>query len=317
MEFVTLPELETPVSRVALGGCPLGGHGWGHVDDADSIAAVRCAAEAGVNFFDTADVYGLGHSEELLAEALGARRQQCVIATKFGVRRTADGRTLKDASPIWMEQALEASLKRLKLERIPLYYLHWPDWHTPIEETVGALERCRREGKIGAIGLSNVSPEELDRACSVARISAVQVQYSLVDRQPAAELDAVIRKWNIPLATWGSLAQGLLTGKYDAGARFAPDDRRSRYENFQGAKFESNLRMVDLLKSLAAQLDRKPGQIAMRWLLQTPHVACVLFGAKTPAQVQENLGAVDWALAPNLMAALTVGPAVPELATSV
>lgn len=296
MEFVRLPEVDCPVSRVALGGCPLGGHGWGDVHDEDSLAAVRCALEQGVNFFDTADVYGLGHSEELLSQALGKERHRVVIATKFGVRRTEDGRTLKDTSAKWLQAALEASLKRLRLERIPLYYMHWPDGRTPIEEVVGALDELRRQGKIGAIGLSNVSAEELCRAVRVAPISAVQVQYSLVDREPAAQLHEALREHPIPLVTWGSLAQGLLTGKYSAQSQFAENDRRRRYENFQGEKFSRNLRMVDLLQRIAGEVGRTPGQVALRWLLESPGVGAVLFGAKTPAQVKENLGGVGWTM---------------------
>lgn len=298
MESITLPGTGLRVSRVGLGGCPLGGHGWGAVDHAELLAAVHRAIDLGINFFDTADVYGLGRSEELLAEALGRRRHEVVLASKFGVRRTADGRTIKDISPAYLRTALEASLRRLRLDCIPLYYIHWPDGCTPVEETLAELERCRRAGKIRAIGVSNFGADELRRACTVARIVAVQVQYSLVDRHQAEAIRHVVAAAQIPLVTWGSLAQGLLTGKFDASATFGPDDRRSRYENFCGGKFQRNLEMVARLKTLSARLGRSPAQIAIRWLLDTPEVGCVLFGAKRPAQVDENFQALDWHLDP-------------------
>lgn len=295
-DYVQLPGCDLLVSRVALGGCPLGGYGWGEVDDAQAIAAVRRAEACGVNFFDTADVYGLGHSEELLSLALGECRTEVVIASKFGVRRTPDGRTVKDISPAYLRRALEASLRRLRLDCIPLYYIHWPDGKTPVEDAVLELERCRQAGKIRAIGVSNFSADELRRACRVARISALQVQYSLVDRHVVAPLSQAVRECQVPLITWGSLAQGLLTGKYSAGATFGSNDRRRGYENFRGAKWESNLRTVDELHVLADRLQRTPGQIALRWLLDTPGVATVLCGAKSPDQIEENWGALGWRL---------------------
>ncbi|MCA9082131.1 MAG: aldo/keto reductase, partial [Planctomycetaceae bacterium] len=201
-----------------------------------------------------------------------------------------------DNSPTYLTQALTASLARLRLNRIPLYYLHWPDGVTPIEEAVEAMDACRREGLIGAIGLSNVSAEQLQRACRVAPISAVQVQYSLVDRAAAEALLPIAKRHHVPLITWGSLAQGLLTGKYDEQSTFAADDRRSRYENFQGERFRQNLDMVAHLKPIAARHQHSPGQTAIRWLLEQQGVGSVLFGAKHPDQVTENLGAIDWSL---------------------
>lgn len=291
VESIRLPELAEPVSRIALGGCPLGGHGWGSVDDTESIAAVWAAVEAGVTFFDTADVYGLGHSEELLSRALGEARHRVTVATKFGVRMGPDGRAYRDVSPAWARSAVEASLRRLRLERIPLYYMHWPDGRTPIEDVILALAELRDEGKIGAIGLSNVSAAEVTRASRVARISAVQIQYSLVDRFAAEAMLETTMRLAIPLITWGSLAQGLLTGKYDGQTVFPPTDRRSRYENFQQPKLARNMQVVRRLRKVAATVQATPGQVAIRWLLDQPCVGAVLFGAKTSSQVAENIHA--------------------------
>lgn len=291
VESIRLPELAEPVSRIALGGCPLGGHGWGAVDDTESVAAVRSAVDAGVTFFDTADVYGLGHSEELLSRALAEDRHRVTVATKFGVRMGPDGRAFRDVSPAWARLAVEASLRRLRLERIPLYYMHWPDDRTSIEDVVGALVDLRDEGKIGAIGLSNVTAAQVARANRVARISAVQVQYSLVDRASAEALLGTTQGLAIPLITWGSLAQGLLTGKYDERSVFDSTDRRSRYENFQQPKLARNMQVVRRLRKIAASAKATPGQVAIRWLLDQPGVGAVLFGAKTISQVAENVQA--------------------------
>lgn len=296
MEMTRLGPDGPLVSRVGMGGCPLGGHGWGRVDDDESIAAVRRALDRGVTFFDTADVYGLGHSEEILAEALGPRHRDVVVATKFGVFKDAQGRTVKDTSPAHLRRALEASLRRLKLDRIPLYYVHWPDGVTPIEETMIELLRQRNAGKIGGIGLSNFPAELVERALAVGPVQVVQVQLSLLDRTPIAELLQIVEQTGIALVTWGSLAQGLLTGKYDIDAQFKLDDRRRRYENFLGEKFRRNLAVVDCLKLVANRLGRTPAQVALRWVLDYPGIAVALFGAKRPAQIDDNVGALDWRL---------------------
>ena len=299
MESFQLARSNLRVSRVGLGGCPLGGHGWGQVDDAESHHAVERAYDLGVNFFDTADVYGLGHSEELLRKALGRRRRDVVIASKFGVRWDSAGKTWKDASPAYLRTALEASLRRLGLECIPLYYVHWPDAKTPIEDTMAELERCRRAGKIHAIGVSNFSAAQLQKACQVVPIAALQLQYSLVDRESATEVLNVASQHDVPFVTWGSLAQGLLTGKYDETASFDTNDRRHRYENFCGDKFHRNLKTVALLKQSSLRINRSPAQIAIRWVLDSTNVGTVLFGAKRASQVEENLAALDWRLPEN------------------
>lgn len=298
MEAIRLGDSDLVVTRVGFGGCPLGGHGWGDdIDREESIEAVKTALDLGVNFFDTADVYGLGHSEETLAHALGKKRHDVLIASKFGVRWDTTGRTWKDISPGYLRQALEASLRRLNVEAISLYYVHWPDGVNAVADTIGELERCREEGKIRAIGVSNFSAEQIREACAVADIAAAQVQYSLVDRGPAEAIREAAAANNVSLVTWGSLAQGLLTGKYDARARFGKNDRRHRYENFLGEKLASNLQVLARVKEVAKRNGMTPAQVAIRWLLDTPSVGCVLFGAKRPQQVEDNAGA---AICPSL-----------------
>lgn len=305
IESIRLPELAEPVSRIALGGCPLGGHGWGAVDDTESVAAVRAAVHAGVTFFDTADIYGLGQSEELLSRALAEDRHRVTVATKFGVRMRPDGSTFRDVSPAWARLAVEASLRRLRLERIPLYYMHWPDDRTSIEDVVGALVDLRDEGKIGAIGLSNVTAAQVARANRVARISAVQIQYSLVDRLAAEALLETTQGLAIPLITWGSLAQGLLTGKYDERSVFDSTDRRSRYENFQQPKLAQNMRVVRRLRTVSSVTGGTPAQVAIQWLLNQKGVAVTLFGAKDPFQVIDVCGSSKLKLTDEVLVSLT------------
>jgi aryl-alcohol dehydrogenase-like predicted oxidoreductase len=295
-EISDLFAIGQPVVRLGMGGCPLGGHDWGAVDDADSVAAVRRALEGGVNFFDTADVYGLGHSEELLAAALGPDRHRVIVATKFGMRWDANRRPWKDTSPGYLRVAIENSLRRLRLSCVPLYYIHWPDGATPIAETMAELVRCRDQGKLRWIGLSNFSPAQVREAVSVAPVHALQVAMSVLDHALADELLPLARQTGIGLVTWGSLSQGLLTGKFNAQSRFPPNDRRCRYANFIGEQFQENIRRVETVKQIAARTGRTPAQVALRWLLDTPGVGVALVGGKRPAQIEENLGALDWQL---------------------
>lgn len=299
MEMTRLGPDGPEVSRIGLGGCPIGGHGWGRVDDSESVATIVRALDEGVNLFDTADVYGFGHSEEVLSRALGGRRHEVVIASKFGVRWAESGKTRLDTSPGYLEQALHDSLRRLKVDCIPLYYIHWPDGTTPIAETVAALSRYREQGKIRWIGLSNFGGDQIVEAADAAAISTLQIQYSLLDRDKVQAVAQTCRTAGIPLVTWGSLSQGLLTGKFTGESTFDPADRRSRYPNFQGERFQQGLALVETLRELAGPLAKTPAQISLRWLLDRPEVGCVLFGAKRPQQLLDNLGALDWSLPPH------------------
>lgn len=291
MEKVRLGPDGPLIGRVGLGGCPLGGHGWGAFDDREAIAAVRRAVELGVDHVDTADVYGLGRSEELIAEALGPDLDRVVLATKFGVRRGDDGRMVRDLSVAHLGRAIEASLRRLRVDCIPLYYAHWPDGRTPIEETMAELLRRRDAGQLRWIGLSNVSADLLERALTVGPVHAVQVQCSLIEPGLVAELLPVARRARVTVVTWGSLCQGMLTGKYDAASTFDEGDRRRRYDAFRGESLARNLGIAEAVCHAAARLGRSPAQVALRWVLDQPGIGVVLFGAKRPSQVEDNVGA--------------------------
>lgn len=296
IESMQLGDTEYRVSRLGFGCWAIGGHGWGKVNDEDSRRAVRCALERGITFFDTADVYGLGKSENVLAEALGSSRHDVVIATKGGVRWDATGKIWTDISPGYLRSAVEASLSRLKVEQITLYYIHKPDQKTPIQASVEALERMRQEGKIGAPGVSNFTADELRQALEITKIAAVQIRANVLERSLLDDLLPLCREHNISLVAWGALADGLLTGKFSPDSNFTEDDHRSRMPLFKGDAFVQTLSRIKRLGQMTANKERLNCQLALRWLLDYSPFVCALFGAKTEKQVHENSGASGWHL---------------------
>ena len=290
VEYLRLGKSGPRVTRLALGCWAIGGHGWGAVNDDDSVQTIRLACDVGVNFFDTADVYGLGRSESLLSSALGEQRQRVTIATKGGIRWDSSGRTQRDSSPTHLRQALEASLGRLRLDCLPLYYVHWPDERTPIGDTVEAMARFREEGLIQHIGVSNFTLKQLREALRVTPIDVVQVQFSILDREATQDIIPLCQEAGAGLVTWGCLADGLLAGKFTGDTRFSADDHRSRHPNFQGDLFLRNLEKAEALRDIAAKVGVTMPQLALRWVLDTPGVSVALFGAKYPGQLRDNLG---------------------------
>lgn len=296
LEKMPLGKTGHEISRLGMGCWAIGGHGWGNVNDEDSIRAVKCALENGVNFFDTADAYGLGKSETLLAEALGSSRKDVVIASKGGVRWNEPGKVWTDTSPDYLRLAAENSLRRLKLDCIPLYYIHKTDDVTPIQESVFALARLREEGKIGAIGVANFNADQILQALKAAPLDAVQERFNVFDQDKSKETLSICRDHNITFVAWGALADGLLTGKFKTVTNFCDNDHRSKMDEFSGEKFLKYAKCIELLEQLAASLDHKVSQLALRWVLDFSSYTCSLFGAKTYIQVEENLGADGWRL---------------------
>ena len=303
MEYVKLNNTDLLVSRFGFGSEPAGGTDWGKVDDRDSIAAIQKAVERGINFFDTADVYGLGRSEEILAEALGRDCQKVIIASKFGVNwNVVPGKRAKtffDGSPARVLEALEGSLRRLRLDCIPLYYIHWPDPNTPIADTMETLIKCKEAGKIRFIGVSNFSAELVRQAYSIHPLATVQTPYNLLQRQAELDLLPCCDELGVGAVAYGPLAQGLLTGKYGPDAKFGDDDRRSRLSHFQKETLKSNLTTVERLKVVGKQYEKSPAQVAIRWILDHPSMSCAIIGVKNTDQLEENLGAMNWTLAPD------------------
>ncbi len=296
MEYQKLGLTDLIISRIGFGCWAMGGYGWGKVDDKESIAAVHKALDLGINFFDTADVYGFGHSEEILSKALGSYKNKVVIATKFGMKWDKNGKTTKDISPKRLAEALDASLKRLKIDCIPLYQIHWPDSKTPIPEIMEALKKYQKSGKIRYIGCSNFSVKLIKEAQNCSRVESLQAPYNIKEIEIERELIPCAQKYKMGIITYSTLVQGLFTGKYGEKPKFNRNDVRSRYESWVGKKFEKNLKTVEKLKKLSASYGKSPAQIAIRWVLDNPNITSALVGIQKSEQVQENIGAVDWKL---------------------
>jgi len=298
MEKIILRNSDLEVSRLCFGGCPMGGYGWGKVSEEELIKAVHCAVDQGINFFDNADTYGLGKSEETLARALGDKRHQVVIGTKFGVR-VENGTTFYDNSPEWIEKALAGSLKRLHTDYIDLYQVHYRDGKTPISVVVETLEKMRQKGYIRYYGLSNIHHEDLEELKGeVGRFVSFQDEYSLACRKNESDMMELSQKLQLTPITWGSLGQGILSGKYDKNSTFGADDRRSRdiYVNFHGDKLLKNLEIVEVLKDIAKEAQKPIPAVAIRWILDYLTESAVIVGIKNPQQLQGNMEALGWQL---------------------
>lgn len=299
MEYITLQNTDLRVSRFCMGGCPMGGYGWGSVQESELLDAIHAALDAGVNFFDTADTYGLGQSERTLAKGLGSRRRDVVIESKFGVR-VGGGKTVYDNSPEYIQQALEESLRRLNTDYIDVYLIHYRDGKTPIADVVGKLEELKAAGELRYYGLSNIHGDGLEELLPYAgRFACCQDELSLACRKNEDDLRAVQSRLRATPMTWGSLGQGILTGKYNReNVCFGADDRRSReiYVNFHGEKLEQNLRIVEALKKIAANREKSVAACAIRWILDTLPESVVIAGVKRPAQLSANVEAMGWTL---------------------
>ena len=276
----------------------MGGYGWGNVQESELLDAISEALDKGVNFFDTADTYGLGQSERTLAKGLGERRKNVVIESKFGVR-VGGGKTVYDNSPEYIQTALEESLRRLNTDYIDIYTIHYRDGKTPIADVIGKLDELKAAGKIRHYGLSNIHGNEADELIPYAeKFVCCQDEFSLACRKNEADLFSLQSKLHVTPMTWGSLGQGILTGKYGADVKFGADDRRSReiYVNFHGEKLKQNLRIVEVLKKIAENHGRTVAACAIRWILDTLPESVVIAGVKRPSQLDSNIEAMDWHL---------------------
>lgn len=299
MQKVNIKKTDLEVSALCMGGCPLGGYGWGDVSRQELVNAVKTAVENGINFFDTADTYGLGESERTLAEALGADKNNVVITTKFGVR-VENGKTTYDNSREYIFSAVEGSLKRLGRDYIDLYQVHYRDGKTPLADVAESLEILRQQGKIRYYGLSNIHEadrEELKRFSSNPFVS-FQDEYSLACRKNEGEMFSFRDEFEMTPFTWGSLGQGILSGKYDKNCKFEANDRRSRdiYVNFHGEKLLKNLEIVEVLKEIAAETEKSVSSVAIRWILDYLKDSVVIVGAKSPKQVLQNAESLSFKL---------------------
>ena len=283
------------LSVAAMGlGCMGMSEFYGATDEAESLATLDRAVELGVTFWDTADMYGPFTNEELVGKALKGRRDQIVLATKFGIQRGSDptARAI-NGRPEYVRQACEASLKRLEVETIDLYYQHRVDPTVPIEETVGAMAELVQAGKVRFLGLSEPAAATIRRANAVHPITAIQTEYSLWSRDPEDEILPTLRELGIGFVAYSPLGRGFLTGQIKSPSDFGPGDFRAALPRFQGENFDKNLQLVERIRELAATKGATPSQLALAWLLAQGDDIVPIPGTKRRTYLEENVGAFD------------------------
>jgi len=284
----------TPIQVTAIGlGCMSMSGVYGNANDEESISVIHHALDRGINHLDSADMYGWGHNEQLLGRALKGRRDDVVVvATKFGQTKSADGKQGIDGRPEYVMQACEASLKRLGVEVIDLYYQHRVDPNVPIEETVGAMKRLVEQGKVRALGLSEARPETIRRAHKVHPIAAVQNEYSLLYRKEGEETRATTRELGITLVAYAPLGRSLLTGSVHGKSDLPEGDRRLQHPRFQGENLEKNVEIVRRLEAIAEEKNCTPAQLVLAWLLAQGKDLVAIPGTKRKQRVDENIAAL-------------------------
>jgi aryl-alcohol dehydrogenase-like predicted oxidoreductase len=275
-------------------------------DDAESIRTIQRALDLGVNFIDTAEVYGPYTNEELVGRALAGRRHEVILATKFGLISHRNGNSSAvDSRPENIRTAIEGSLKRLGTDYIDLYYQHRVDPATPIEETVGALSELVKEGKVKALGLSEAAPETIRRAHAVHPLTAVQTEYSLWTRDPEAEILPTVRRLGIGFVAYSPLGRGFLTGQIRSLDQLSGDDFRVNNPRFANGNFEQNLRIVHAVETVATEVGATPAQVALAWLLAQGDDIVPIPGTKHVARIEENAAATGIALTAEQVARLS------------
>ncbi|HZQ50891.1 MAG TPA: aldo/keto reductase [Bryobacteraceae bacterium] len=291
MERRTLGSTGLQVSALGL-GCMGMSEFYGPGDEQESITVIHRAIDAGITFLDTADVYGNGHNEELVGRALKGRRDQVILATKFANLRDKDGKFVGiSGKPEYVRSACEASLRRLGVDVIDLYYQHRVDPDTPIEDTVAAMADLVREGKVRYLGLSEAGPQTLRRARAVHPIAALQTEYSLWSRDPEEEILPTVRELGIGFVAYSPLGRGFLTGRFRKPEDLPPDDWRRNNPRFQGENFNKNLQLVSEIEAMAREKNCTPSQLALAWVLARGKDIVPIPGTKHLHYLEENLGA--------------------------
>lgn len=292
------------VSAVGFGCWEIGG-GYGDIEEAEFVRAIGRSLDLGVNCFDTAEGYGLGASERALGKALGKRRDEAIIVSKFGVNYR-DMPNMRDSSRERVVASIDKCLKNLGTDYVDVYLVHWPDRNTPFEETMSALDDVVRDGKVRFVGLSNFKLQEIEACMAVRRIDVVQYGWNLFDRRMQQEILPYCAEQGIGFMAYGSLSYGLLTGTFTEDHDFGSTDWRARQGNmgaikifaalFGPEKFKDNVRAVNELKEVAARYGKSVAQLALRWATSHPAVSTALVGCRTVAEVEDNVGAVGWTI---------------------
>ena len=305
MQYRKLGQTDIDVSVVAMGCWAFaGGDPWGDQDDRDSIATVAAALDVGVNFFDTAEGYGAGRSEEVLGRALAGRRREAVIATKVSGANLSD-----EGIPL----ACERSLRRLNTDYIDLYQVHWPNPNIPIAETLGALEKLKAQGKVRALGVSNFGVRQLTELLAVGRVETNQLSYSLIWRALEYEIAPLCIENEIGILCWGPLTEGLLTGKFATADDVPPS--RAAIRHFSKSRPQTShgedgceallFETLDCIRQIAARIGQSMPTVSLAWLLHQPGVTAVLAGSRRPAHIIQNAQAADLKLPPDVVAELS------------
>ncbi|MEZ5690639.1 MAG: aldo/keto reductase [Rickettsiales bacterium] len=304
MEYTLIGKSDLKVSRLGFGCWQLGGHGWQDIDQKEIEKAIHSALDMGINFFDTADIYGLGESEKNLARTLAKHPlgKNAIVASKFAVRQKNDGSTYYDNSKEWMFEAVEGSLKRLERETIDLYQLHWHDGKRPLDDIFTDLEILREQGKIRWYGISNISPLDIDSVDidsdnTPEGLVSFTMKYSLAGRENEQEIKKATEEKNLGFISWGSLAQGLLSGKYNRNSVFSESDVRSRESSlFSQDNWDYFEKLLDKLQKIATDNNKNMAQTALRFVLDNIPKSIVLTGIKNNRQLTDNAGCLNWKL---------------------
>jgi aryl-alcohol dehydrogenase-like predicted oxidoreductase len=305
LEYRAFGKTGIQISAIGFGCWEIGG-GYGSIEETEFVKAVNRALDLGLNSFDTAEAYGFGASEKSLAKALGGRRKEAIITTKFGVGYPDAAPSYRDSSRKRVMASIEKSLQALNTDYVDVYLIHWPDRSIPFEEPMGALDELVQQGKVRAVGLSNFKLEEIKTCVKTRPIDIVQYCWNMFDRRMQTEIFPYCRANNIGVMAYGSLAYGMLTGTFNEEMTFGKDDWRSKRGQllninlfqhlFAADHFLKNLRAIEELKAMAKRYGKSLPQFALRWTLSNPVISTALVGCRNPREVDDNVGALGWSI---------------------